>query len=228
MRDINNTELQTRLKALVDLQSVLRSQHLGPEALHAVSNKIRELQMSQKPQAQAPMPLPIQNQSSNPVPSSATTYPHPIPYGTPIHAPYAPPPQSVPPQPTFELPSTQPPSTATLAGLLASYQRNQHSAPPGRTHSEQNGALPQPQPAAAAPSTSAEIPLLAQLRAAGLLAVNSSKEIDTPASQVINNQTAKTNTPSLNLSDLLRQVATKPSGPSRSDRIELNSMSLKL
>ena len=225
VRDISNTELQTRLKALVDLQAVLRSQQLAPEALQAVRNQVRDLQMSQRSYMQAPPPVPAHTPMQNPMPS-LPSHPPPFPYNTPVQTQYAPPPQSVHPQPTPEPQASQPPSTTTLATLLASVQRNMQSQPSNLPQTLPTNLTPQPP--APAPTPSSESPLFAQLRAAGLLKgdVNGDVAVNrTPPAS--NASLAPAQKPSVNLSDLLRQVATVPSKAINQDHVELNSASLK-
>ena len=228
MRDISNAELQTRLKALVDLQSVLRNQQLPPEALQAVRNQVRDLQMSQRPQMQAPTPLPVQNSVQNPMQSAFPGHP-PIPYSTPVQAQYAPPPpQIVHAQPTPEPANQQPPSTATLASLLASVHRNTQSQPSGLP--QPSTSIPTPQPSAPVQSGPAENPLLAQLRAAGLLNANangSSNDASAPPVSGVAPPSSSDSQP-LNLSELLRKVVAKPSKQSSNDHVELTSASLKM
>ena len=228
VRDISNTELQTRLKALVDLQAVLKNQQLPPEALQAVRNQVRDLQMSQRPQMQTPTPMPLQNPIPNPV---QPTIPGPqIPYSTPVHAPQyppPPPPQIVHSQATPEPQNPQTPSTAALASLLASVQRSTQSQRHG--HSQLSNSVPTPQTPAPASFGSGENPLFAQLRAAGLLQSNvNGNASSTAVPPVLSTQTPPSQSQPVNLSDLLRQVVTKPSKQSSLDHVELTSASLKM
>ena len=232
VRDMYNAELQTRLKALVDLQSVLRNQQLPPEALQAVRNQVRDLQMSQRPQVQAPTPLPFQNPVQNPMQPAFPGHP-PIPYSTPVQAQYAPPPppppppQIVHPQPTPEPAHSQPPTTATLASILASVQRNTQSQPNGPPPPPIS--IPTPQPPPPAQSGPAENPLLAQLRAAGLLNANANGNTNiasTPPAPSA--QPTPVASQPVNLSDLLRRVVAKPSKQGNPDHVELTSASLKM
>ena len=226
VRDISNAELQTRLKALVDLQSVLRNQQLPPEALQAVRNQVRDLQMSQRPQMQAPTSLPVQNPVQNPMQSAFPGHP-PIPYSTPVQAQYAPPPQIVQTQPTPEPANQQPPSTATLASLLASVQRNTQSQPSGLPQS--SSSIPTPQPPAPVQSGPSENSLLAQLRAAGLLNANANGNTNVASTPPVSIAPPPSlDSQPLNLSDLLRKVVAKPSKQSSTDHVELTSASLKM
>jgi pre-mRNA cleavage complex 2 protein Pcf11 len=213
-------DLQTKLKALVDLQQVLRQQQLPPEALQAVRDQVRALQMSQplglqpQTQPQAPVPLPVQ-MSAPP----AITVPPPVTFNTPVPLHYAPPP-----------PVSQPTPPVDLASLLASVSRNLQSQP-----SNQPTPSPQisiPQPSSSAPPQPSENPLFDQLRRAGLLGpstpAGSTNPIPIPPPIP---QPAAPPVGSINLSDLLKKVVVKPTMPNvpiNTDKVELNSASLKM
>ena len=226
VQDISNAELQTRLKALVDLQAVLRLQQLVPEALQAVRNQVRDLQMSPRYQVQTPAPVSAQNPVQNAITSSMPgPPPSALSYSTPVQTHYAPPlPQAAHPQSMPEPQAAQPSSTTSLASLLASVQRNMQSQP-----TSQQQPFQSPQPLSSTPAIPSENPLLAQLRAAGMLSGNANGDINathTPPVSSASGPPAKQQ--SVNLSDLLRQVATAPIKQGNPDRVELNSASLKM
>ncbi|KAL8925934.1 MAG: hypothetical protein Q9208_003247 [Pyrenodesmia sp. 3 TL-2023] len=68
-----DTELQTKLKALLDLQSVMRTRHLSPNDIQLIRDQVSHLGQTSRPAPSLPpasMPLP------NPVPTPvASTYP---------------------------------------------------------------------------------------------------------------------------------------------------------
>lgn len=225
VRDISNTELQTRLKALVDLQTLLRHQQLAPEALQAVRDQVKDLQMSSRPQMPAAAPMPLQNSMQSPMPSAVAGMP-PMSYNTPAQTQYAPPPLVVPLQPTPEPQPFQPPSTS-LANLLASVQRNMQPQPNGQTPSLP--PIPPPQFSAQASTAPTGNPLLARLRAIGLLKDSGNGSTSITSTPPVSTPQAPPSQPQpVNLSDLLRQVATNPSKPSNPDHVELNSAALKM
>ena len=207
--NLNNKEIQTKLKALLDLQQVLRSQQLPPTALQAVRDQVRALQMIQPSRPS----VHTQTVTSLPIQASIPMAPTPTPYtaaAAPLH--YAP----LPPVPAPVVSSTN------LADLLSSMQRNT-SGPVPMISTPQ---LPTPGLPIAhhPPAMVAENPLLAQLRAAGLL--SSTTPVIQPPPQPA---------PSgpINLAELLKSVATKPalvynSAGTQLERVELNSASVKM
>ena len=204
--NLNNKEIQTKLKALLDLQQVLRSQQLPPPALQAVRDQVRALQMIQPSRpsvhTQTVTPLPIQ--ASTPmVPTLSQSMPYTATAATPLQ--YVP----LPPAPVV--------ASTNLADILSSMQRNT-PGPMISTPQMSTPALAIAQPS----SVVGENPLLAQLRAAGLLSST------TAAIQPPHSQSAP-----VNLAELLKSVATKPSLNSAStgsqlDRVELTSASVKM
>jgi pre-mRNA cleavage complex 2 protein Pcf11 len=149
--------IQTRLKALLDLQGILGSQKLPLDQIVLIRDQVKALSAASRPPEPAPAPQPV------PVPAT------------------------VPPPVTVEQPAVQQPTLASLLGghnALAALLARASSNPPTSSLPQQN-AQPGPpksytppvyQPAAAAlPVASAppQVPnpasLLDQLRAAGLL-----------------------------------------------------------
>lgn len=208
--NLNNKEIQTKLKALLDLQQVLRSQQLPPSALQAVRDQVRALQMIQ------PSRPPVHTQTVTPLPIQASlpmapTLPQSTPYTATAPSQYLPPPPVL--APVI--------SSTNLADLLSSMQRN--TPVPASMISTPKISAPALAIAQSYP-VAAENPLLAQLRAAGLL--SSTSPAIRPPPQV---------PPSglINLAELLKSVAPKPSLVSPSagtqlERVALTSASVKM
>ena len=196
--------IQTRLKALLDLQSVLKTQHVPPHMLKAARDQITQLQQSPLPLPPASTPLPITLSAPPPV---QTSY------------------QSQPNLPTL-------PSATSLADLLASVARNQQPAhPPPST-----GAVLHPNPQlpisqvsnyqTPTPAT-AENPLIASLRAAGILPAAGSTPVNgsvAPTALSLAYPPPPTiNTPPVQLASL-----TQPPQSGSRNNVELTSASLKM
>ena len=192
--------VQTRLKALLDLQSILRSQQLPPDQIQAVRNQVNVMQAAQA----APRPITI--------PIITPTPPVSMPYAPPVQLPYQ---SSTPSQAPPPVPSTN-----YLAGLLASVERSK---------SLQTGNPYTPPPVTSAPlvphipAVPEENPLIARLRASGLLGGAGTPPISGTPAQASGQ--APPNHPiggSLNLSDLLRGAI-----PVKKNEIDLTAPSLK-
>ncbi|KZF20696.1 hypothetical protein L228DRAFT_249485 [Xylona heveae TC161] len=142
--------VQTRLKALLDLQSILRSQKLPPEQIKLIRDQVAQLSLSSKP---TPIPAPPVIKAPEP-----PQPPAPQPNGQQLGASL---------QSLF--------SSNALAELLASTARAQQKPTPPPVQSAFSTPQPQlpfaqPQVAAApVPPVATENPLVASLRAAGLL-----------------------------------------------------------
>ncbi|KAK8200643.1 mRNA 3' end processing factor [Zalaria obscura] len=168
-------DLQVKLKALLDLQNIVRTQQLSPQAMNAIKAQLAQLSAGLAPAVAAQASLP-----------TSAWQPPP----TPVPQPYQPPAQSVPP------PSTQPAGpmpaidTNMLAQLLASTAPGQQKPSTPQLHAAlpalQNlaPATQSPKPAAAAPAP-APAPsgnaLLDALRAAGIVQASSSTPQPPPA-----------------------------------------------
>ena len=200
--------LGARLKALLDLQHILRSQTLPPDQIQAVRRQVTEVQENQRRAAQAAfVPRSVPTPQQFPPPQSSI----------PAQASYAPPP-----------PANQPPSTNLLAGLLASVERNRHTPVP-------SGDVYSPKPSSAVPvsiphstplgGVVEENPVIARLRASGLLSQAGTPNpiVATPVSSASGPAPSAPAQVSTNLSELLRKVATKPR-----KEVELTSASLKV
>lgn len=150
--------IRVRLKALLDLQAILKSQQLPPHQLQAVRDQVTQLQRV----------------SSNPIPA-------PVPAPAPIMNPYATAPSShaaySPPIQVAYQPATPPvllPPAGTLADLLAVAARAKQTPVSVPTNAQiplRQPQLPPPQqsPHVQPASTGGADSLLASLRAAGLI-----------------------------------------------------------
>ena len=145
-----DTGIQTRLKALLDLQSILKSQQLPADQIQLIRDQVASLSAAPRPTSVAPVP------TFTPVPPVA-----------------APPPMKLSQQQPAPTDLQALLSSNSLANLLASAAKVQQSLPTP-SHPTIPLRLPQisvSQPPAAPPTTSAggESSLIASLRAAGML-----------------------------------------------------------
>ncbi|MCJ1385468.1 hypothetical protein MMC17_008591 [Xylographa soralifera] len=203
--------LQTRLKALLDLQTVLKTQQVPPQMLQAAREQITIIQNA-----------PILSQPPTPQVAPAVAA-RPL-----VQAQH----QSMPAAPS-PVPAPVLPSATSLADLLASVAKSKQapaSVSPNPTlpilQHLPNG--PQAQAVATPAAGAAENPLIASLRAAGILPpagstpVNGSSgppQLQPPYLPRL----PQTNTPSSHLANLVRS----PLQELRND-VELNSASLKV
>lgn len=222
-QNLHDASLGIRLKALLDLQSLLQKQQLPHDQIQAVRKQVGDLQASQRwsaqiPQIPVPTPTPPQPIMSNPMNFNPHSQP---PYQPPASV-SAPPP--VPPQPTN-----------LLASLLASVERNKQAQtnnsplqmPLAPTPQPSMPSVPVPLPMQAPASAGGD--LITKLRASGLLSASVTPNASnatapnhgSPAPPTVPTAAAQ---PSLNLSDLLR----KTSVPSKKTDVELTSASLKM
>ena len=161
LTDVNNSSLRDKLKALLDLQSVLSNHRIAPHELEAVRQKVAELSAPPAPPAPVPYPPPV---LSTPVPFTNGMNPSqqvaPESH-THVSAPPIPPPNHIHQSDISIINSNR------LADILAKAQQGPrisvstsspapYTAPPVAT-------LPAPT------STGGPSSLLAQLRAAGFL-----------------------------------------------------------
>jgi len=213
-RDPLDKEIQTRLKALLDLQTVLETQHVPPNMLKAARDQVTRLQNVPAPPPaplpQAPVSVPVQ---------AAITAPPPVPVSYPSQP-------SLPPLP----------SATSLADLLASVAKSQQSLPPPPLS---NPAALNPQPQSqnthpslnVAPTSSGpENPLIASLRAAGILPPSGSTPVNGHVAQVPTPlsyppRLPTISTPPVQLVSLVGAI--RPQQGARND-VELTSVSLKL
>ncbi|MCJ1250019.1 hypothetical protein MMC30_007245 [Trapelia coarctata] len=208
--------VQTRLKALLDLQTVLKTQQVEPHMIKAARDQVTWLQS-------LPIPPPA------PIPQA--------PVNIPVAAAVATPPPvqvSYPSQPS--LPAL--PSTTSLADLLASVARSRQgqSAPPPPP-SNPTAPLPPPQSQTAftalnqgPPPSGAENPLIASLRAAGILPPSGNTPLNGSAAQgptplSYPPRPSAISTPPVQLASLVGAIQSQQGA--RND-VELTSASLKI
>ena len=146
--------IQQRLKALLDLQSILQRQQLPEDQLKLIRDQVSQLS------AAAPAPRPV---SSMPAPSIPAPAPAPV---------ITNPPPPV-PTPQAALPANLQAffNPSTLAELIrATTNAQTRTPPPPMPHPvTQPNPAPISAPASTAPAAAAENPLIASLRARGLL-----------------------------------------------------------
>lgn len=137
-----NATSQQRLKALLDLQGILSKQQLTPDQLKMVREQVSALA--------GPLATPVA-QNNTPLPPPAAAQPPPAPVSTP------------PAQPTSQ-PIQQLLNPGTLAELIKATAVHQQPTPPPIP------AVPQvPSASSTPPTSSSENPLIAALRARGIL-----------------------------------------------------------
>ncbi|KAL8829495.1 MAG: hypothetical protein Q9170_006142 [Blastenia crenularia] len=212
-----DSQLQTKLKALLDLQAIMRSQQLPPNQIQAIRDQVSQLAQISQPAAPAPSLPPATTSLSDPV-------------RTPVPSTYfAPPPSTSLPQADLHTMI----SSNTLADILASAARTKQSTPipsqgpsiPPSQYSQEPIQQAPPEPAPT-PSPNAAS-LLANLQALGMLAPNTA----TPNGTIPATQSSflyppphpmNPNTPSMHSAIPARPPLTEI----RND-VELNSQSLK-
>ena len=221
-QNYQDASLGHRLKALLDLQSILRSQTLPPDQIQAVRRQVTGMQnerrAAQPTIAPPPVPTPRQYgygyQGTTPQPQLGFAPPPLPPQSTPVSAPGV-------------------PSGNALADLFASVERSKQT--PVSSSDVYSPKLSSVQPALPQPPVPPrgaveENPLLARLRASGLLGQSATPA--TPPTSVAPPDSSAQAPPSAavpsqtmtNLSELLRKVTTaKPA-----KEVELTSASLKM
>lgn len=145
--------VQQRLKALLDLQGILQRQELPQEQLKLVRDQVSALAPTSGPQLSSlPPSLPALLNTAGPSPSVSTPPSHSIPPATP--------------QPNLQGLL----NSSTLAGLIKATANRQQPTPPPAVANilSQVQSASTPQSASATPVAS-ENPLIASLRARGLL-----------------------------------------------------------
>ncbi|KAL9001972.1 MAG: hypothetical protein Q9188_005068 [Gyalolechia gomerana] len=157
-----DTQLQTKLKALLDLQAIMRSQQLPPNQIQAVREQVSQLAQTSRPAVPAPS-----------LPPASMSLPNPVPTPVPSAYPALPPSTS---QSSADLQSLI--SSNALADILASAARAKQSTPISSTPA----TVPPPQypPDTTSQPLSNVVPtissnttsLLANLQALGMLAPN--------------------------------------------------------
>ncbi|KAL9635084.1 MAG: hypothetical protein Q9164_003686 [Protoblastenia rupestris] len=148
--------IQTRLKALLDLQNILRQQYHPPEQIQQVRNQVTQLKSASRP----PPPIAVLTPSPyTPALQQFSTYPPPLPQSP---TPYQMPQHTPTPQPA-DLQALL--SSNNLANIIANAQKGS-STPPTQTNSLPSPSSNIPVPSSAGGGAS---DLLASLRAKGLL-----------------------------------------------------------
>lgn len=146
-----NAASQQRLKALLDLQSILQRQQLTQDQLKLVRDQVSALAAS-SPASTAPNPTP-----NAPAPAPATA---------PLAVP--PVPVSTPPTQSVSQPLQQLLNPGTLAELIKATAGRQQPTPPPQIPSALP-SIPQTPQTSNTPQPAAENPLIAALRSRGLL-----------------------------------------------------------
>ncbi|KAI9803951.1 MAG: hypothetical protein M1833_000232 [Piccolia ochrophora] len=209
--------LQQRLKALLDLQTILQSQHLPPDQLRLIRNQVSQLtpELQAAPAFSPPPPPPPQPPAIIPAPQQPN-----------LHDSSS--------QSQSSLPSTFP--TNALAALLASVGQSQAPTPPPpppavpslqpQAQRIQPPTVSSPAPAPAIPASQGS--LLDSLRAAGLLQGSVSTPL--PVSSTPANLPLPPSVPPRGGSNF-SQSSAAPSAPTirdRSNDVQLNTTSLKI
>lgn len=155
-----DTQLQTKLKALLDLQAIMRSQQLPPNQIQAVRDQVSQLAQTSQPAVPTPS-----------LPPASMPLPNPVP--TPVPSVYLAPPPST-SQSSADLQSFI--SSNALADILASAARAKPSTPvPSAPTAVTPSYYPpnttlQPPPSIIPANSSNTTSLLANLQALGMLA----------------------------------------------------------
>lgn len=213
-----DTGLQTKLKALLDLQSIMRNQQLPPNQVQAIRDQVSQLAQTQPPATPTPGQPPNSMLLPNPVPTpTASAYPAP------------PPSTSQPPADIQRLLDSN-----ALAEILASAARVKQSTPvqsaapsiPPPMNPPTVTSLPPPDRTATPSSNTTS--LLANLKALGMLM----PETSTPNGAMPTNQpTSRFPLPHQNYSNTPSMHSSHPARPPlqeiRND-VELNNASLKM
>ncbi|KAG9736160.1 hypothetical protein KCU59_g10071, partial [Aureobasidium melanogenum] len=167
-RNPYDSQVQTKLKALLDLQAVVQTQQLNSDAIGMIKKQVAQLQAVQSHPNPPPSATPQQSQWQPP---------------TPVALPFQPPPPI--PQSFAPTPSAQPPAAppafapGILEQLLASTANGQKPSTPVVQAALKS--MPPPPPTTQSPRTAAATPaapignsLLDALRAANILPASSS------------------------------------------------------
>jgi pre-mRNA cleavage complex 2 protein Pcf11 len=226
-RNPYDSQVQTKLKALLDLQAVVQSQQLNLDAIGMIKKQVAQLQAVQSQPNPPPSAAPQQSQWQAP---------------TPVALPFQPPPPT--PQGFAPTPSAQPPvappafAPGILEQLLASTANGQKPSTPVVQAALR--AMPPPPPTNRSPRTAAAIPagptgnpLLDALRAANILPA-SANATPVPASGLPVPPPAAP-APALSILQQLQGLAPKlsstpmpPPGTPAKVRIPMNAAALKM
>ncbi|KAL9614124.1 MAG: hypothetical protein Q9167_001409 [Letrouitia subvulpina] len=213
-----DTSVQNRLKALLDLQTILRSQQLPPDQMQAVRNQVTQLSQTPNPIAHTPMPAAVQAPINSPAPVATPTS-------------YTAPPQT--PQPPVDLNALL--NSNNLTDLLASVAKAKErsstpSVPVMGVHPPTQPTSVSQAPVNSVPAPSSDTTsLLASLRAAGILTPNTGMTINGATSSAQSShlfpppQQMKTVTPPTQIANLAR-----PALAEIQNDVELTNASLKI
>jgi pre-mRNA cleavage complex 2 protein Pcf11 len=225
-RNPYDLQIQTKLKALLDLQAVVQSQQLNSDAIGMIKKQVAQLQAVQSQPNPPPSAAPQQSQWQAP---------------TPINLPFQPPPPV--PQGFAPTPSAQPPvappafAPGILEQLLASTANGQKPSTPVVQAALR--AMPPPPPTNQSPRTAAALPagilgnpLLDALRAANILPGSASATPVPTSGPPVPPPTAPP--PALSILQQLQGLAPKlsstpilPPGTPAKVRIPMNAAALK-
>ena len=152
-RNLYDTGVQQRLKALLDLQSIVQSQQLPPDQLRLIRDQVAQLSAAGK--------QPVMS-----IPTPTLPYMPPAPL------------QAPPPQPTAQQ-SLFPPGA--LESLLAATNVASNITPPPRPASQGHSSFSAQLAASGSTSVGQESSLMAALRAAGMVPPVTSSPVPAPA-----------------------------------------------
>lgn len=176
--DPSSPKIQQKLKALLDLQQILNSQEVAPQALQAIAAQIAQLAVPATPQSSATPPVSSTPQWQPPAQAPPFPFQPPAPFSQP---PSAPPsfPQQPPPMPAFNpqqlsslaalFQNTQKPSTPQIREAAPSLEK----APHAQLHNIQSQPI-----ATATPQLGSD--LIASLTRAGLMKTPSAAQTPVP------------------------------------------------
>jgi pre-mRNA cleavage complex 2 protein Pcf11 len=197
--------IQQRLKALLDLQTIVMNQQLPPDQIQLIQTQVAQLSNPQKLAIPAPAPAPP------PAPA-----PMPTLAGPPI-----------PQQPNLQALF----SSNALAGLLASAAKAQQppSTPPVHQVQLPQTQLPPSQPLINPPPlpTGGENPLIASLRAAGMLPPTTTPPTNGAVSAVPGSFVYPS-LPTMLQTPPISSITLPPSFPKKQNDVQLTSASLKM
>ncbi|KAL9120220.1 MAG: hypothetical protein Q9187_003222 [Circinaria calcarea] len=222
--NIQDIAVQTRLKALLDLQSILRSQQLPPNQIQLIRDQVAQLSATTRP---APPP---------PAVTSASTYSlNAYSANPPLHFQY--PQQSITALPQTPAPPVLP-SASSLAELLASAAKSKAMPAPQPAPQTFNPmtALQQSQPplppvsndSPPLHSTTQSLSLMDQLRAAGLLRTTASTPVTSSVNSAPTPFSYAPPPPSVNPLPLRLPDLVKPPLREVRNDIQLTSASLRI
>ena len=216
-----DTGIQTRLKALLDLQSILRSQQLPSDQIQQIRDQVASLSATPQQSSLAPAPAPTPSFTYNP----PVTAPPTVQFQAPQMHPQ---PQSLPQPPISDLQALLTPNS--LANLLASAAKVQQAPPKpsnATAHLQPPHIISQPPSSIPSTITAGGSSLIASLRAAGMILPAGSNQpttVPVPAQMSLPYQPPPpiVPTPLAHITSI-----TRPNLPQSRNNVELTSASLK-